>query len=59
MNSLPLFGAAGICLGGAAAYAMLRRRPSPDEEERKRRELLVQQGRIIDATVIDISDLNA
>ena len=59
MNSLPLFGAAGLCLGGAATYAMLRRRPSPDEEERKRRDLLVQQGRIIDATVIDISDLNA
>src|SRR5271163_2635093 len=57
-----LFGtlaAVGVCLGGAAAYALLRRRQSPDELERKRRELLVQQGRIIDATVIDISDLNA
>ena len=49
----------GVCLGGVAAYALLRRRPSPDEQERKRRDLLVQQGRIIDATVIDISDLNA
>ena len=49
----------GVCLGGVGAYALLRRRPSPDEEERKRRDLLVQQGRIIDATVIDISDLNA
>src|SRR6202050_3365679 len=57
-----LFGtiaAVGVCLGGVGAYALLRRRPSPDEEERKRRDLLVQQGRIIDATVIDISDLNA
>jgi len=45
MNSLPLFGAVGLCLGGAATYAMLRRRPSPDEQERKRRDLLVQQGR--------------
>jgi hypothetical protein len=34
-------------------------RESPDELERKRRDLLVQQGRIIDATVIDISDLTA
>ena len=51
--------AVGVCLGGAAAYALLRRRPSPDELERKRRDLLVQQGRIIDATVIDISDLTA
>ena len=59
MNSLPLLGAVGLCVGGAAAYGLLRRRPSPDELERKRRELLVQQGRIIDATVIDISDLNA
>jgi hypothetical protein len=67
MNSFPLrdsqlfgtFAAVGVCLGGVAAYALLRRRPSPDEEERKRRDLLVQQGRIIDATVIDISDLNA
>ncbi len=67
MNSLPLresqvFGtlaAASICLGGVAAYALLRRKPSPDEIERKRRDSLVQQGRIIDATVIDISDLNA
>src|SRR6201992_3624526 len=65
MNTLPLrdsqlFGSivvAGLCLGGAATWALLRRRPSPDELERKRRELLVQQGRIIDATVIDISDL--
>jgi hypothetical protein len=67
MNSLPLresqiFGmlaAASICLGGVAAYALLRRRESPDELERQRRDLLVQQGRIIDATVIDISDLTA
>ncbi len=67
MNSLPLresqvFGtlaAVSICLGGAAAYALLRRKASPDEMERKRRDLLVQQGRIIDATVIDISDLSA
>jgi hypothetical protein len=50
--------AVALCLGGVAAYALLRRRPSPDEEERKRRDRLVQQGRIIDATVIDISDLN-
>src|SRR6202453_291289 len=59
MNSLPVVGAVGVCLGGLAAFALLRRKPSPDELERKRRELLVQQGRIIDATVIDISDLTA
>lgn len=66
MTSFPLrdsqlfgaFAAVGVCLGGLAAYALLRRKPSPDEEERKRRDALVQQGRILDATVIDISDLN-
>ena len=58
MNSFGLVAAVGVCLGGAAAYALLRRRQSPDELERQRRDLLVQQGRIIDATVIDISDLN-
>jgi hypothetical protein len=50
---------AGLCLGAIAAYALLRRRPSPDEQERERRDMLIRQGRIIDATVIDISDLNA
>jgi hypothetical protein len=51
--------AAGICLGGLAAFALLRRRSSPDELERARRDMLIRQGRIIDGTVIDISDLNA
>ena len=52
-------GAVGLCLGGAAAYACFAAGPARRRDERKRRELLVQQGRIIDATVIDISDLNA
>jgi hypothetical protein len=50
---------AGLCLGGIAVYGLLRRPSSPDELERKRRDMLVQQGRIVDGTVIDISDLNA
>jgi hypothetical protein len=48
----------GICAAGFAAYALLRRRPSPDELERQRREMLIRQGRIIDGTIIDISDLS-
>lgn len=62
MRDSPLYGsiiAAGICLGGLAAYALLRRQTSPDEAEFRRREMLVRQGRIIDGTIIDISDLSA
>jgi hypothetical protein len=50
---LATMGAAG------AAYVMTRKRPSPDDLERDRRDALVQKGRIIDATVLDISELSA
>ncbi|MBB6145794.1 hypothetical protein HNQ77_003755 [Silvibacterium bohemicum] len=49
--------AASLCLGGVVAYYALRKRPSEEELEKLRREELVQSGRIIDGTVIDISDL--
>lgn len=49
----------GLCLGGIALYGLLRRPASPDELERKRRDMLVREGRIVDGTVIDISDLDA
>jgi hypothetical protein len=49
--------AAGLCMGGFAVYFALRKRPSEEELERLRREELVRSGRIIDGTVIDISDL--
>ena len=39
-------------------YWMSRKRPSPDELERDRRDVLVQKGRIIDATVLDINELS-
>jgi hypothetical protein len=50
--------AAGLCVGGVVAYFALRKRPSEEEVERQRREDLVKSGRIIDGTVIDISDLS-
>jgi hypothetical protein len=50
--------AAVLCAGGTAAWFLLRKRPSEEEIERLRREELVKSGRIIDGTVIDISDLN-
>jgi hypothetical protein len=43
---------------GAAIYWLSKKRPSPDELEHDRRDALVQKGRIIDATVLDISELS-
>jgi hypothetical protein len=51
--------AAGLCMGGIAFYLATRKRPSEEEVERERRRALVETGRIIDGTVIDISDLDA
>jgi len=51
--------AAGLCLGGVAIYFALRKRPDPEEIERERRADLVQTGRIIDGTLLDISELDA
>jgi hypothetical protein len=49
---------AALCLGGAAAWFMLRKRPNPEDIERDRRSYLVSNGRIIDGTLLDISDLS-
>src|SRR5271170_5908616 len=48
---------AGLFLGGVALYFAYRKRPNAEELERERRLTLVKTGRIIDGTVIDISDL--
>ena len=49
--------AVGLCIGGVVAYMATRKRPTDEELEVLRRQELVQSGRIIDGTVIDISDL--
>src|ERR1700753_4522183 len=49
---------AAAIAAGSTLYWMSRKRPSPDELERDRRDVLVQKGRIIDATVLDISELS-
>jgi hypothetical protein len=49
--------AVGLCIGGVVAYYATRKRPTEEELEKARREELVSSGRIIDGTVIDISDL--
>jgi hypothetical protein len=51
--------AAGLCLGGVAIYFAMRKKPSEEELERERRGYLVQAGRIIDGTLLDISELDA
>jgi len=48
---------AAMAIAGVV-YWMSRKRPSPDELERDRRDALVQKGRIIDGTVLDISELS-
>jgi hypothetical protein len=50
--------AAGLCIGGVVTYMARRKRPTDEELELLRRQELVQSGRIIDGTVIDISDLD-
>lgn len=50
--------AATLCMGGVAVYLALRKRPSAEELERERRGYLVQAGRIIDGTLLDISELD-
>ncbi|HLH33401.1 MAG TPA: DUF3592 domain-containing protein [Alloacidobacterium sp.] len=51
--------AAGLCLGGVAVYFALRKKPTAEEIERQRRQYLVQTGRIIDGTLLDISEVDA
>ena len=47
-----------LCAAGVAAYFIFRRRPTPEEIERDRRAELVRSGRIIDGTILDVSDLD-
>jgi hypothetical protein len=45
------------CLGAVITWLVLRRRPSAEEIERERRSQLVRSGRIIDGTILDITEL--
>jgi len=50
--------AASLCAGGVIAWSKLRKRPTEEELERLRRQQLVKSGRIIDGTILDISDID-
>lgn len=50
--------AAAACMGGVAWYMATRTHTSEEELERTRRQDLVLGGRIIDGTVLDISELD-
>ncbi|AXC10631.1 hypothetical protein ACPOL_1283 [Acidisarcina polymorpha] len=50
--------AVGLGLAGIALYMSRRKRLSAEELERERRLDLVKTGRIIDGTVIDVSDIS-
>ncbi len=61
LRGVHIFGsvaAFSMLAAGAVAIALSRKEESLDELERERRAALVKGGRIIDATVIDISDLS-
>jgi Protein of unknown function (DUF3592) len=51
--------AVGLCIGGVITWVAMRKRPTEEELERLRREQLVKTGRIIDGTILDISDVDA
>ncbi len=55
---LATMAAAATCMGGVVWYMATRTRTSEEELERTRRQDLVLGGRIIDGTVLDISELD-
>ena len=49
--------AAVVCIGAVTTWLVMRRRPSAEEIERERRAQLVRTGRIMDGTILDITEL--
>jgi len=48
-----------VLLGAAVLWLRLRKRPTAEELERARRDFLVQWGRIVDGTVLDVYEVDA
>jgi hypothetical protein len=55
--TLGAIAAIALCAGSIFAYRAMRKRPSDEELEQLRRTELVQSGRIVDGTILDISDV--
>jgi hypothetical protein len=51
--------AAVVCIGALTTWLVMRRRPSAEEIERERRAQLVRTGRIMDGTILDITELES
>jgi len=49
--------AAVVCISAVTTWLVMRRRPSAEEIERERRAQLVRTGRIMDGTILDITEL--
>jgi len=45
-------------LGAAALWSRLRKRPTAEEVEHSRREFLVQWGRLVDGTLLDVYEVD-
>jgi hypothetical protein len=56
-GALGAIAAVALCIGGIFVYRAFRKRPSEEELEQLRRQELVQSGRIVDGTILDISDV--
>ena len=48
-----------VLLAAAALWRRLHKRPTAEEAERARREFLVQSGRLVDGTLLDVYDVEA
>jgi hypothetical protein len=48
-----------VLLSAAALWSRLRKRPTAEELERARREFLVQWGRLVDGTLLDVYAVEA
>ena len=46
-----------VCIGAVTTWLIVRRRPTAEEIERERRAQLVRSGRIIDGTILDITEM--